>query len=166
MNRGIDFDRWSPGAGCRIVTIPFQQGRPLVRLIASVTDVGAAVGRVIGRTRPMIFGTFVVDTGANKSFVCPDWIRPLGLISQGTTTVQTATTGDAAAAGDLFDLSLFIPDEQQGNGETIGEGLLLESLRVTSTRMPQRFNGLLGQDVLDRCQLTYDGPRRRMMLRY
>ena len=152
-----NFDSGTPGVS-RTIRAGFFEGHPVLRLIARSPNDG----------RGLVFGTFLVDTGANMTNVEDRWVRGLRLASLGTLPLHTATTGDKPHTSQTYLLDMFIPNQQQGgDGKTIGDGLMLHSVKVTSSPMPRgSFDGLIGRDVLKRCRLNYDGPAQMFSLSY
>lgn len=152
----------------RSIESALTHGKPLLKLIASVSPARAAVLGATGRARPEpIFGSFLVDTGSMRSHIDLQWARPLKLVSTGVAHMLSTTSGPSPAKRSLYEIGLFIPSVQDGDGATVGDGLLLESFPVIGLDLSgQGIHGILGLDVIGNGRLTLDGRSRSFALEY
>ena len=101
----------------------------------------------------------LIDTGASSCALDFGIISALGLIPTGKTHVHTPSTGAAYEERELYDASLFLypPGDTQAVAyftvPVIGAHLASEG-----------FLALIGWDVLLKCVLLCDGPRRTFRL--
>ena len=96
----------------------------------------------------------LIDTGASGSVLDRSMIAQLGLISKGTTSIHTPSTGSAYETREIFDASVIL-------GPDAPRPLVLTVAFIESDLASEGFLALIGWDVLEHCILTCDGPSRR-----
>lgn len=110
--------------------------------------------RAKGRTIPSVKVLALLDTGSNSTAISHKVIRKLKLAARGR--VEVYTSNKTSEIRNEYDISLAFDAQAR-----IGLVRVLEaSLKGWS------IDCLIGRDVLRHGVLTYDGPRRRVSLRF
>lgn len=94
----------------------------------------------------------LLDTGASISALDPIIAHQLALQDRGTTYIHTPSTGRAVAPCKMFDAMVTL----DASGP---RPLSLTTSVIEAEFASQGFLALIGRDILNRCILTFDGPR-------
>jgi hypothetical protein len=108
---------------------------------------------------PPVVARGLIDTGASISAIDRRLVSVLGLQTRGTTAIHTPTTGTAYEIRNLYDVCLIL-------GESQPQSLALVLPVIESEFASQGFEVLIGRDVLQKCDLRYDGPKNTFSLTY
>lgn len=129
-----------------------------VKLLQSPRRVAALRRDGLGFSAPVEVAA-PLDTGASCSAADRSIIQRLGLSQHGTANIHTPSTGGAYQARGLFDASIVI-------GAQLAVPLEVTVELIESDFTTQGFLDLIGRDVLGRCVLTCDGPRKTYSLEW
>lgn len=100
-----------------------------------------------------------MDTGASGTCVDPWVISALEIPPIGKAWMLSASTGSKAELRNSYDVSLWLPLEESELHPVAHTMNIIEcSLRSYG------FDGLLGRDILGKCNLEYQGPEKRIKL--
>lgn len=109
---------------------------------------------------PLSTGLFLIDTGASHTVIDPTLLAPLQLTPTGIVQVHTPSTNGAAVNCNQYDVELAI---HSPNGAPFD----VPALAITESSVAaQGIAGLIGRDVLSRCQLYYNGVIGHYTLSY
>jgi predicted aspartyl protease len=131
------------------------EDRPIIRLLARMTEARAEALRESGRepeTREILA---LIDTGATESFLERTVAEGLGLDPIGEVAVHGVTTAGGPETGIVYRVRLFhagVPAVE-----------FASATRMTAVESLARFgvHMLLGRDLLARGILVYNGPDER-----
>lgn len=99
----------------------------------------------------------IIDTGAGISVIDQHLAAGLGLKAHDLVAVHTPTTEGDCEWREVVDATIVI-------GEQTGKPLTLTLRFVSGSLARQQFFALIGRDILDLCQLHYDGPNQAFSL--
>ncbi len=102
----------------------------------------------------------LVDSGASRTLIVETFLRDLGLVPVGETEFNTASTGLRTVSTREYAVELTLNEDTAGS--------LATNLRVVAAENLSGLgvDALLGRDVLDRCLLVYNGPRRQFTISF
>lgn len=145
-----------------LLTAPFQQGAPLIRVAVGVSEPRANALQAAGQPIPghqLCLG--LVDTGASHTCVDPSILTALSLPPTGSTTVVTASSGSTPHPCSQYDVSLVIMMNDQQ--------MHLASLTIPVMELQiinQGFGVLVGRDVLSQALMVYNGKQGELLLSF
>lgn len=112
-------------------------------------------------------GQFLLDTGASGTVIDPTMLNALHLTPRDFVPVQTPSTDGTPVLRPVYDIQLIIlPSFPAGAspsrlGQLASLGALAPHVRSVSVigaaLKAQGISGLIGRDVLEMCQLIYNG---------
>jgi hypothetical protein len=138
-------------------------GKPIISAYVAVSTARRSALTAAGRPVPdhlPILG--LIDTGASCTCVDPSVLQRLGIPPTGSSSVNSATTGDYPATADQYDVSLLIPGSQGSPSLVYHAIAVLESKLLDA----HGFHALIGRDILANCLLTYDGKSGLFIIAY
>ena len=129
-------------------------------------QVGLSVGltylsRRLGR--PPVLRTALIDTGSVMTAINPTIATALHPLRLGT--VDVSRPGGTIRRAPTYDIRLaFEPNPQAPRWWMHGDWFELEAVEATAAS--PAVDVLIGQDLLDRVVISWDGPRGRLLLMY
>jgi len=99
----------------------------------------------------------LLDTGAGSTALDRGVVRSLGLQPRGITRIHTPSTGSQYEERNLYDAFLVI-------GENYPKPLALTLPVLECDLASEGFFALIGNDILGKCFLMYDGPEKSFTL--
>lgn len=110
---------------------------------------------------PPTFATLLIDTGASHTFVDEGVMRILQLQATSTARYHSSSTQGLTDACSVYDVALLLGSVAEKNA------LRFDPMQVMANPfINQPHQGLLGRDILDRLQLHWNGPTRRLVITY
>ncbi len=109
---------------------------------------------------PMVFATFIVDTGADRTLVDEQIMRTLRLSAINQRKVVTSESRGIAQLCDVYDISIEV---QNGGADPWRISTVAALGRPL---MDDALHGVRGRDLLDRVKLVYDGPKQVFTIDY
>ncbi len=145
-----------------ILTLPLQPGGPIIRVgfLVSGPRQSALKRANLAIPNPVVVPC-LVDTGASCTCVDPGVIQQLQLVSSGTISIHTPSTGATPHVCNQFDVGIGIVMD---NGQIHLSGLVLPV--IESNLKGQGIQALLGRDLLEQGILIYDGRQGRLTLAF
>jgi hypothetical protein len=144
------------------INVPIGSYGPLVLATIGISIPRQAALQAAGLPTPSFAqGQFLIDTGASSSCVDSGLITKLGLTPTGSVNIHTPSTNGVTHACNQYDIMLFIPVANSGNG------CLIEAVGVIETSLAaQGIDGLIGRDLLDRWTCVYNGTANLFTICY
>ena len=99
----------------------------------------------------------LLDTGAGSTALDRGIVQRLGLQPRGITRIHTPSTGDKYEIRNLYDACLVI-------GEGFPTPLVVTVPVLECDLASEGFYALIGNDILGKCFLMYDGPAKAFTL--
>ncbi len=110
-----------------------------------------------------VMRTALIDTGSVMTAINPTIARALRPLRLGS--VDVSRPGGTARRAPTYDIRLaFEPDPQTGRWWLQGHWFKLEA--VEALPVSPAVDVLIGQDLLNRLVMSWDGPRGRLLLMY
>lgn len=142
--------------------------RPIIQAVFHVSRprLSALVKAGLENPDPFV-GPALIDTGATASCVDPLVTQALRLEPREITLAHTASSGRKPYRGTAVDMAIILlPARDREFHFTAGNPLFLPAISAFQSDLyhRQKIYALIGQDVLERCLLTHNGPESRFSL--
>jgi predicted aspartyl protease len=142
------------------LTIPITPHGAIVDISVGLSNSYEQSLKSKGKTVPSrVLVHALIDTGASNTCVDLSVLNQLGLNPTGFAVTHTASSGSSGHRCNVYDISLILPHS--------GPSLIVADLSASEIDLSgQRFEALIGRDVLSRCNLLFMGPVQQAFLYY
>jgi hypothetical protein len=138
----------------------------VLNTLPPLIQVGISVGRSYlsrGLGGSPVMKTALIDTGSSMTAIDPAIVAALRPLRLGT--VELTRPGGAMVWAQSYDIRLaFEPDPQHARWWQYGQWFDLEAIETTPASAG--VDVLIGQDLLHKVVMAWDGPRWRLLLMY
>lgn len=145
------------------VYLPYTAGRPLLPVIIGVSQPKIYSLANAGRRIPKpIDCNFLIDTGAEDTYVDRLVLDQLRLYPNNTVQVQTGIPGSQPFSFYEYEVKLRISTTVLGQVDFVLEAMSI----ICGDFRSQGIDGLIGRDILENCGSLFDGPRQTFTLTF